>query len=102
MPILTAVSTNNANQAIARVKIPIEKSQASLTLRCLFGENSMDQLTVPSRPLCVDMDGTLLETDTMEELIVSFLRARQVAAVARTFPRRTGRLGSLKRLLRGG
>ena len=35
----------------------------------------MDRLTVPSRPLCVDMDGTLLETDTMEELIVSFLRA---------------------------
>jgi phosphoserine phosphatase len=35
----------------------------------------MERLTVPSRPLCVDMDGTLLETDTMEELIVSFLRA---------------------------
>ena len=35
----------------------------------------MDQSTVPSRPLCVDMDGTLLETDTMEDLIVSFLRA---------------------------
>ena len=35
----------------------------------------MDRLTVPSRPLCVDMDGTLLETDTMEELIASFLRA---------------------------
>ena len=34
----------------------------------------MDQLTVPSRPLCVDMDGTLLETDTMTALIVSFLR----------------------------
>lgn len=30
---------------------------------------------VPSRPLCVDMDGTLLLTDTMEHLIVSFLRA---------------------------
>lgn len=28
------------------------------------------------RPLCVDMDGTLVETDTMEELIVAFLRAR--------------------------
>jgi len=26
------------------------------------------------RPLCVDMDGTLLTSDTMEELIVSFLR----------------------------
>jgi phosphoserine phosphatase len=35
----------------------------------------MDRLTIPSRPLCVDMDGTLLETDTMDELIVSFLRA---------------------------
>ena len=57
------------------VKIPIEKSKVSLTLRRLFGENSMDRLTVPSRPLCVDMDGTLLETDTMNELIVSFLRA---------------------------
>ena len=28
-----------------------------------------------SRPLCVDMDGTLLESDTMEDLIVAFLRA---------------------------
>jgi phosphoserine phosphatase len=46
----------------------------------------MDRLTVPSqpgaadsaatlRPLCVDMDGTLLESDTMEDLIASFLRA---------------------------
>ena len=35
----------------------------------------MEQLTVPSRPLCVDMDGTLLEADTMEYLIASFLRA---------------------------
>jgi phosphoserine phosphatase len=35
----------------------------------------MDPLTVPNRPLCVDMDGTLLETDTMTELVVSFLRA---------------------------
>ena len=46
----------------------------------------MEQLTVPSRreaagsaamlrPLCVDMDGTLLETDTMEEFIVAFVRA---------------------------
>ena len=35
----------------------------------------MERLTIPSRPLCVDMDGTLLETDTMAELIVSFLRA---------------------------
>jgi 4-hydroxybenzoate polyprenyltransferase/phosphoserine phosphatase len=67
-------------------QIPVEKSKVSRTVRCLFGENSMDQLTVPAqrgaadsaatlRPLCVDMDGTLLETDTMEELIVSFLRA---------------------------
>ena len=31
--------------------------------------------TVSSRPLCVDMDGTLLEADTMEDLIASFLRA---------------------------
>ena len=35
----------------------------------------MDRLKVPSQPLCVDMDGTLLETDTMDDLIVSFLRA---------------------------
>jgi phosphoserine phosphatase len=35
----------------------------------------MDRLTVPSRPLCVDMDGTLLEMDTKDVLIVSFLRA---------------------------
>jgi len=35
----------------------------------------MDRLIVPSRPLCVDMDGTLLETDTMDDLIASFLRA---------------------------
>lgn len=35
----------------------------------------MDRLTVPSRPLCVDVDGTLLETDTMGDLIASFLRA---------------------------
>jgi hypothetical protein len=55
--------------------ISIEKSKGSLILRRLFGEKSMDQLTVPSRPLCVDMDGTLLERDTMEDLIVSFLRA---------------------------
>jgi len=71
----------------AVAQIPVEKPKASITLRCLFSENSMDQLTVPSRrgaadstatlrPLCVDMDGTLLETDTMEELIVSFLRAK--------------------------
>ena len=33
----------------------------------MFGVNSMDQLKVPSRPLCVDMDGTLLETDTMDD-----------------------------------
>ncbi len=56
------------------MKIPIEKLKVSLTLRRLFGENVMDRLTVPSRPLCVDMDGTLLETDTMDELIVSLLR----------------------------
>ena len=47
---------------------------------------SMDHSTKPARqeaaksganlkPLCVDMDGTLLISDTMEELIVSFLRA---------------------------
>jgi phosphoserine phosphatase len=35
----------------------------------------MDRLEIPSRPLCVDLDGTLVETDTMEDLIVSFLRA---------------------------
>ncbi len=67
-------------------KLPFEKWQVSLNLRRLFGDNSMDQATVPPRrgaadsaakprPLCVDMDGTLLETDTMEELIVAFLRA---------------------------
>jgi phosphoserine phosphatase len=35
----------------------------------------MDQPKIPGRPLCVDLDGTLLQTDTMEHLIVSFLRA---------------------------
>jgi phosphoserine phosphatase len=33
----------------------------------------MDPLTIPLRPLCVDMDGTLLETDTMTEMIIAFL-----------------------------
>lgn len=36
----------------------------------------MAPITVPSRPLCVDLDGTLLETDTTKELIFSFLRAK--------------------------
>ena len=35
----------------------------------------MDQSIVPSRTLCVDLDGTLLESDTMEDLIASYLRA---------------------------
>jgi len=35
----------------------------------------MDTLKIPARPLCVDMDGTLLEVDTMEYLIAAFLRA---------------------------
>jgi phosphoserine phosphatase len=55
-------------------KNPVEKPGVSLSLRRLFDQNSMERLTVPSRPLCVDMDGTLLETDTMEALIFSFLR----------------------------
>lgn len=36
----------------------------------------MDQAPAPNRPLCVDMDGTLLESDTMEDLIVSLLRKK--------------------------
>jgi hypothetical protein len=56
-------------------QIPFEKSEAAFTLPRQFDKHSMDLLTVPSRPLCVDMDGTLLETDTMEYLIVSLLRA---------------------------
>lgn len=35
----------------------------------------MEQTKVPTRPLCVDMDGTLLEADTMEDLIAAFVRA---------------------------
>jgi len=35
----------------------------------------MSQITVPSRPLCVDLDGTLLEGDTIYDLSASFLRA---------------------------
>jgi phosphoserine phosphatase len=61
--------------AILGAKIRIENLKVSRNFVFLFGENSMDQSTVPSRPLCVDMDGTLLEIDTMEDLIVSFLRS---------------------------
>ena len=53
----------------------LKNRKFALICAALFGKNAMDQLTVSSRPLCVDMDGTLLETDATAELIVSFLRA---------------------------
>jgi phosphoserine phosphatase len=56
--------------------IILETGLSAQAKPAIVSPQSMDQAKVPSRPLCVDLDGTLLETDTTKELIFSFLRAK--------------------------
>lgn len=64
-----------------RVNSPLKNYKANRRLRSPPGFNQnagVEELsnTAQPRPLCVDLDGTLVEADTMEDLIAAFLRAR--------------------------
>jgi phosphoserine phosphatase len=58
----------------------------------------MEPTTVSTRPLCVDLDGTLVEADTMQDLIASFLRKRFWRAGALLVWLASGRAHFKKRL----